>query len=412
MRTRTKTVLAMTVVLAAAVSGCATTSGSASGGGGKADPIVLFSPIPLSGSRQYNETVAGENAAAAAINAAGGIKGRPIEIKTCDSKSDPTQEAVCAQEIVTSKPVAVIAQATGRSTAVTDTTNENKIASIGGLGFGSTDALRESVASFPLSTGPTAPMACPAGLGADGRNRLGAMVTDLASGAVIAQAAEAATKAVPGTAWTKTVKVLPEATDMAGLFQTMLDSQSNGVLFAGSVTQTIGLLQANNNRIGLCGADALTVDALTKLGPIANGWMIMSTTPPMDIVGQSGADGAQFLKDMSAYQAASNSPYAAEGALRTTTLSGWLAVRAFQQVAGKLDQITSKSVFDAFTTTKNLSFPGLLPSPIDYTTFQPIPAFARLFQPQYTAYKWNASTKHFESTGTTVNLIDLLNKGK
>ncbi|GAA1827677.1 hypothetical protein GCM10009836_01730 [Pseudonocardia ailaonensis] len=414
MRTRAKGLMAMAVVVAAAVSGCATGgSGGSSGGQTSAEPIVLYAPIPLTGSRQYYEIVAGANAAAAAINKAGGVKGRQIEIKSCDTKSDPTQEAACAQDILKTKATAVISQASGRSTAIADVTNENKIASIGGLGFGSLDLLKDSVAAFNLTTGPTAPMTCPAGLGGDGRTTFGAMVTDLASGALIAQAAETATKAVPGTTWAKTIKVLPEATDVAGLFQTALDSKVNGLVLAGSTTQLVGVVQANNNRIGLCGPDSLTVDALTKLGPAGNTWIGMSSTPPVDIVRAGGGDGVLFADDMAAYGASSNDKLAAEPAWRYTTLTGWMSVRAFQRVAEKIDgDISQKSVFDAFTKTTDLRFPGLLPSPVDFTKFQPIPAFARVFVPEYTAYKWDATKKHFASTGTTANLITLLSKGQ
>jgi len=56
-------------------------------------------------------------ARAKAINAAGGIKGRPVTVIRCDTKSDPNQAAACARKAVSEKVVAVIGPNTINATA-------------------------------------------------------------------------------------------------------------------------------------------------------------------------------------------------------------------------------------------------------------------------------------------------------
>ena len=54
------------------------------------------------------EHLEGLKAAVAAVNAAGGINGRPLQLEFCDGKFDPNAEINCARQLVSKKVVAAI----------------------------------------------------------------------------------------------------------------------------------------------------------------------------------------------------------------------------------------------------------------------------------------------------------------
>src|SRR5262249_22679142 len=64
------------------------------------------------GSVTNPEAPEGAIAAAKAINAAGGIKGRPIQIIACDTKSDPTTATGCGRRAVSEGVVAIVGSIT------------------------------------------------------------------------------------------------------------------------------------------------------------------------------------------------------------------------------------------------------------------------------------------------------------
>src|ERR1700736_5490363 len=69
---------------------------------GAADPIVLGVSGPLTGSNaQYGaQWKAGFDLALDQVNAAGGIKGRPLQYVFEDSQSDPRQSVTIAQKFI------------------------------------------------------------------------------------------------------------------------------------------------------------------------------------------------------------------------------------------------------------------------------------------------------------------------
>jgi hypothetical protein len=86
-----------------------------------------------------------------------------------------------------------------------------------------------------------------------------------------------------------------------------------------------------------------------------------------------------------------------------------MAVYAFARVASKISgPITRESVFDAFTKTTDLQFPGLLSKPIDFTKFTVVPNLARLFVSEYTGYTWNPATSDYTAGKAPADLIKLL----
>jgi ABC-type branched-subunit amino acid transport system substrate-binding protein len=101
------------VLLAAALSTSACGNTEASGGSSTSDEIRvmavgLISPTTAFGGISFPYGVNGVKAAAAAINADGGIDGRLIKVDTCDTKGDPNLSAQCGRTAIKNGDVAVL----------------------------------------------------------------------------------------------------------------------------------------------------------------------------------------------------------------------------------------------------------------------------------------------------------------
>jgi ABC-type branched-subunit amino acid transport system substrate-binding protein len=92
-------------------SGSNTATGAAgsnsAGPKGSAIEILTATPIATAGDDETAQEVAGK-AAVAAINAAGGINGHPLNLTVCNSEFDPNVETDCARQAVSSHVAAVV----------------------------------------------------------------------------------------------------------------------------------------------------------------------------------------------------------------------------------------------------------------------------------------------------------------
>ena len=110
-------VLGLAAAGAAAVmllSACGSSSSSSSGssGGASSDPIKIgmFATTSAGSASAFVNTwsVDGVQAGVKAINDAGGINGRQLELTVCDNAGDPNRDATCARDAVTDEWVAVV----------------------------------------------------------------------------------------------------------------------------------------------------------------------------------------------------------------------------------------------------------------------------------------------------------------
>src|SRR5438034_11765619 len=82
-----------------------------------AAPVKIFVLAPVATPIQnYPDAQAGAQAAAAAINKAGGIKGRQIEITFCNTQSQANVAVGCARQAVDDKATAVVGHISTLST--------------------------------------------------------------------------------------------------------------------------------------------------------------------------------------------------------------------------------------------------------------------------------------------------------
>ncbi len=100
--------VALSFTLAALAVACSTTSSSTSGGGGSVSgsptgtPIVIGFPADLTTDWAYYDKPMEQGAQFAVdkINAAGGLLGRPVQLKTVDMRDDVAEGAKVTQQLI------------------------------------------------------------------------------------------------------------------------------------------------------------------------------------------------------------------------------------------------------------------------------------------------------------------------
>jgi len=110
--------------------------------------MTVFESIGGSSSPEVPE---GAIAAAKAINGAGGIQGRPVEIISCDTKADASKAADCGRQAVRKSVVAMVGDLTIFGAQFMPLLAQHKIPSIGLEPATAADF--SSPASFPVAGG-------------------------------------------------------------------------------------------------------------------------------------------------------------------------------------------------------------------------------------------------------------------
>ncbi|WP_103383277.1 ABC transporter substrate-binding protein [Pseudonocardia dioxanivorans] len=334
------------VGLALVVAGC---SGGQSAGseGLTGSPIIIGSAGPQTGQANAPEQVQGLQAAVKAVNAAGGIKGHPLQLEYCDTRFDPNTEISCARQLVAKNVVATAdaaftVDASGTTYKLLD---EAKIPEIGNRG--SFPASLSSPYAYLLGGGvPGWYYGNAAALVNTGAKKVGIIVSPTPAaqyaGQIMAQALQSAKvpsttltfdpKADP-TGQTTIAKAMAEGVDGVGLAM-----PQSSILVLMSAAQKIGF----TGHFASCGC-TLTPTAIASLGAAGNGLMVTSQVALTSDTANPGV--AEYLADLKA----------ADPSFKPTdaSLFSWSSVKLFAKIAGNLDTVDKASVkaaFDAVST--------------------------------------------------------------
>jgi ABC-type branched-subunit amino acid transport system substrate-binding protein len=121
-------------------------------------PVRLMVQVPLTGQSTRNpEPPVGAKAAARAINAAGGIKGRPLEVQVCDDQFDPGKSAGCARLAVGAGVVAYVGAHTGQGDRYMPVLEKAGIPSVGNIPASASEST--SPLSYPIGSGAAVSLA-------------------------------------------------------------------------------------------------------------------------------------------------------------------------------------------------------------------------------------------------------------
>lgn len=320
--------------------------------------------------------VATYKAAVAAVNATGGIKGRPLELDICDSASNPNSTEACARSAVSKKAPAVLSWgfAGGSYVAVLE---EAGIADIGNTL--SAPLQFTSKVSFPLSAG-----------GAGSVAGFGAIAVQLKCTrlAYIVSTSPAYAAAVKATA--ENVKKVAEAHKIAvgDLIQAPLGApdftpyianaqqqKADCAIVQGSGADAVGMVKAARqaNFSGkLISANAMFPPASVKsLGSLLDGLYADDVVWPASSPGDhKGVQ--QFVREIETYSS--------EPSFLSQDELAWAAVKLFAHVANKVETVDAASILAALNQLHDYD-PGVAPV-VSFDSPPPPGALGpRMFQP-------------------------------
>ena len=317
----------------ASAAGATQASQSSSGASGlSGQPIKIFVSAPVGTVYgDYPDEFTGAQAAALAINHAGGIHGRPIQIITCNSKFDPNVTLGCGREAVGDGVTAII------DADLFDPEYLPLLAKAGipDLAYLETPQGAVSPIVFGLNGGAyTSYPATVLALKAAGAKRLAIVRTDLAAADYFETVMEQAAKAV-GLPVVGVVKYAGTTADFSPTIQQLANlhpdavtmeagNQQSPALISTGVQQGLKVMWANQE-------NSLLPRVAKKLGSVGNGTILTSTYPPSSASAQFPGI-KQFNDEMDALTKTGANTSVREEA----GINGWLSVHAIADVAREI----------------------------------------------------------------------------
>lgn len=289
----------------------------------------------------------GAIAAAKAINARGGIKGRPVQIIACDTKNDPTTATGCGRRAVSGGVVAVVASVSIFGNRFMPLLAQHKIPSIGLVPETAADFT--SPASFPIEGGGPVNFAGLAGaLATSGAKKIVLARVDIPAAAALAQFANAGLKRFGLTM--RDVPVPAGAPDMSPYAAASLKDGTDGIVIAQPDQDTVNFVEAVRQAaptMKIAMFPTSIGDVNKALGKTGEGIFEISA----DSIALKTRVERQYEKDMKA---------AGYSNLTAWRLNSYASVLVFQKIAERLPRITAPGVFNALRQATNITT-GLTP---------------------------------------------------
>jgi ABC-type branched-subunit amino acid transport system substrate-binding protein len=316
-------------------------------------PLKLMSVFEGTGPSASPEVPEGAIAAAKAINAHGGIKGRPVQVIPCDTQNDPNTAAACGRQAVAQGVVAMVGDLTDYGNEFMPLLAQHKIPSIGLEP--STSADFTSPSSFPIAGGAPVVLAGLAETLAEGGAKHIAMArVDIGPADALKGFSNNGLKRFHQMI-TRDVPVPPGAPDMSPYVANALKGGTDAIVVAlpsqDAVNFVLAARQADPGiKIALIATEL--GDVLQQLKGDANG--VMETAS--DTVALRNSAEKQYEKDMRA---------AGYHDFTGFRLASYTSVLVFQKIAENLPAITAPAVLEALNHAQNLQT-GLT-APLQYT---------------------------------------------
>jgi branched-chain amino acid transport system substrate-binding protein len=329
------------VAILALVAALAVTAGA---GAKQQAAIKLFVIAPVATPiENYPDALAGTQAAAAAINKAGGIKGQQIEVGSCNTQSNANAATACARQAVSEGATAVLGYLGTQSALIIPILAQANIPIVGSRSGGNPIDWT-SPDNFPIAGGSANNyQAIPFAMKKLGKKRFFIIYQDVPSAATnaknVLRAARIAKLPVVGS------MVLPGATtDFAPYVQKLRDANPDSVTFINSPGVSGGLMRAaaalNVKPLWSHNAGSIGEPEAAQIGAPAEGMLIGSDLPSFRDTQYAGIK--HFMADMKA-AGKDGDPVN----LKVTGISTWLSVYAIKAV--------SKNVKGAVTNTSLLA---------------------------------------------------------
>ncbi|MBM3676624.1 MAG: ABC transporter substrate-binding protein [Actinobacteria bacterium] len=354
MKRRTSTavvaVLALVAALVTAVSAGARSQGD----------VTIFVAAPVATPiENYPDAPAGAEAAAAAINKAGGLNGSQIKISFCNTQSNPNVAQACARQAVSEKAIAYIGYPGTQSPLQIPILKAAGIPIIGFRSSGNPVDWTDPTVFTPVGGPASAYQALPFAFKTLGKKRLFISYQDVPSAANNAKNALRAAK-IAGIPIAGTM-VLPGATtDFAPFVQKLREANPDAVMFINSPGVSGGMMRAAES-LGvkpLWGHNSGSIGEpeAAQIGDPSKNMLIASDYPSFrDSTQYPGI--RKFLAEM---QAAGKDGDPVN--LKVTGISTWLTMKLIQQLAkGIKGEVTNANLMAALKgAAKPINVEGLV----------------------------------------------------
>ncbi len=240
-------------------------------------------------------------AAVKALNAAGGVQGRPLELVTCDDKFDPNAAADCARKAVSDKVAAVVALNSGFGDKVIPILAAAGIPSVGDNLISAAEFVSPIV--YPISGGAiTGTSGMAYAVAHAGATKIRPMVVDVAAAKGLLPFIQGTAALFPKATMLKDIPVPPQATDVTSQASAAAADGADGAFFvvgAGAAASlTRAMRTAGFKGVLASGTQSITQQEIKDLGHQADGLLLVSAMPPPTYT--QNASVKQFTDDLKA----------------------------------------------------------------------------------------------------------------
>jgi len=367
--------IAALLVLALVAGACGSSSKKSSSGGDTTTtasaakptgaPIKLGVLASLTGpSAHFTEVPAGAQAAANAINAAGGVKdpaggpNRPIEIEVCDDAFDPNQAASCARKAVDDKELAMVGNVTPHGDVYAPIMYAAGIPLIGIQANAAAESLNEL--SFPIQGGSVVNLLTDvAFLAKQGAKKLTLEhIQNAAADFLVVQMKKKAEAL--GMTVVNDVLIPADAADMTPFAARFTSNGADSAVMVEPPDRVAKIITALNQAgVSLEKfkiAALMSPTDLKKLGAAANGFYNVDAAYPVDYTSNPGIK--QFTKEYASVKSAPDASVLA--------LQAWVSVHVIaENLIPKMTTIDSASLVAAMKTVGPIARPEW--TPFDWT---------------------------------------------
>lgn len=383
------------ITLAVAPAGAGSSAGSGTGSSAGTTKVGMYGPVADNDlGTSFPESVSAVRAGIRAINKAGGLQGKDLELVFCDPHEDANEAGDCARKFVDEGVVAVVGSFSVHGDVINPILQDASIADVGMAAVGPADFTAPN--SFPIDGGTlTAFPSVVIALGEAGNKSVFQAGVDVAQAAALEGFDRAAAEAA-GMEWSGSVAVPLAAPDFAPYVAAAVDSGAASVVLALSDADTTKFIVAAND----VGADfaigasdgAIGVDALDTLGDQAAGILLSGSWPPPS-AGKEFPTIARFNKELKAQFKSGDEDANPKLATSSFSIRPWLALQAVAQVIEALpsSEVTAPSVLEGMRTA-TFDFDGLVPA-FSWTQPPPISIFPRVANTSVFSSKVNKNLK-------------------
>lgn len=319
------------------------------------EPIVFMTIATLeSPNFSVPQVQVAVEAAVEAINAEGGVDGRPLQAEFCNDKFDPNEAAACARKAQEVGAVAVVAGVTPQAPAIFPVLTEAKIPWLGGSGTSGAVELTDPI-SYPIQGGsPAMLIGVGRALVQQGGTKFAIISTDNAA----SKAGSAAVQqglAIDGFTAEEFYAPL-DTVDFTGIVATALASEPDAVALTSPPDSTPKILQAlraagYDGLVGIPNAN-LPQASIDAVGEDSNGVILGFRMVPT--ANTENPTVAAFLEGVKAKQA--------DVRIDELGLNAWTAVHMLQIVLSNIDTYDGPSI---------MAYLDNVPAPIELGSVPP-----------------------------------------